>query len=358
MGWRCVLLVVVSLVAMGGCPACQPVDAQAWPEADALFHTDPRWIGGDGAMTVDLGDDRILWLFGDSFIANTPERVRARSHMVRNSVALQTGRNPAQAFMRFAWAGDALEPRSWFPEEGAEWFWPGQGVRLGDRVLLFYLRIKQVGEGMWGFASAGWTATLAGPVDADLNQWTFQPVALPASSFGVNWGHAVLDEPDGHLYVYGERGREHAILLVRFRRDDAERGDLSKPEWWCGPRGWGGDCEPEELFSPGAPELSVQRDSRAGGFVMVHTVGFGASTLAIRTAPTPQGPWSATRDVYTPQESAEQDTLVYAGKGHPGLTGADVVATYVAGRLGTIPVEEEHRLYWPRFVRINWEGVP
>ena len=31
----------------------------------------PRWLGGDGAYSIDLGGDRTLWLFGDSFIATS-----------------------------------------------------------------------------------------------------------------------------------------------------------------------------------------------------------------------------------------------------------------------------------------------
>ena len=26
-----------------------------WPEADTLFHSDPRWLGADGAFSVNLG---------------------------------------------------------------------------------------------------------------------------------------------------------------------------------------------------------------------------------------------------------------------------------------------------------------
>ena len=49
------------------------VTAEAWPEADAMFHRDPRWLGGDDAYSIDLGDGRIAWFFGDSFVAPTVE---------------------------------------------------------------------------------------------------------------------------------------------------------------------------------------------------------------------------------------------------------------------------------------------
>ncbi|MBF0531153.1 MAG: hypothetical protein HQK55_18175, partial [Deltaproteobacteria bacterium] len=49
-----------------------PILTQAWPEADRMFHSDPLWLGGDGAGSVDLGGGRVLWLFGDSFVTDQP----------------------------------------------------------------------------------------------------------------------------------------------------------------------------------------------------------------------------------------------------------------------------------------------
>jgi hypothetical protein len=46
-------------------------------------------VGGDGASSVDLGDGRILWLFGDSWIDPAGPGVRQGARMVSNSVAIQ-----------------------------------------------------------------------------------------------------------------------------------------------------------------------------------------------------------------------------------------------------------------------------
>jgi hypothetical protein len=81
-----------------------------------------RWIGGDGAYSVDLGAGRVLWLFGDSFIASTERRVRAESRMVRNALAIQHGYDPTRAFMQFWWPEVDGEPQSFHPEDGDAWF--------------------------------------------------------------------------------------------------------------------------------------------------------------------------------------------------------------------------------------------
>jgi hypothetical protein len=98
------------------------------------------------------------------------------------------------------------------------------------------------------------------------------------------------------------------------------------------------------IVHDGAPELSVQADGVLAPFVMVQTEGVGAATLALRTAPAPEGPWSDVESFFRPPESREAGQGdVYAGKAHPGLSGADIVATYVPASL-----------YFPRFVRVSY----
>src|SRR5438552_14633818 len=103
----------------------------SWPEADRLFHQDPLWLGADGAYSIDLGAGRSLWLFGDTFVATSPAALRTESSMPRNTIAVQEGRNPASATMRFFWGSNAAgKPTSFFPDGPNGWIWPCDGVRL------------------------------------------------------------------------------------------------------------------------------------------------------------------------------------------------------------------------------------
>src|SRR5262245_31271393 len=139
--WRLAAIVVVMMSVSGCGPDAPHCSGELWPEADALFHRDKRWIGGDGAYSVDLGQERVLWLFGDSFNAQTTEGGRRDSVMVRNSVAIQTGYDPSRAFLQFSWREEDKKPASFLPEEGATWFWPAHGIRLDDVLLLFFERL-------------------------------------------------------------------------------------------------------------------------------------------------------------------------------------------------------------------------
>jgi hypothetical protein len=347
-------LLLVTAIACASCKgASPPVTGTTWPEADALFHSDARWLGADGAYSVELGNDRTLWLFGDTFLASHPGGGTADALFLRNSAAVQTGRDPSHALMAFAWgADDDGAPRSFVPQDGAEWFWPGGGARIGGTLLTFWQRMGTPAGDPSGFETRGWRAVVVDDPDDDASAWTMRDATLPADSHGAAFSGAVLLH-DGLLYAYGENaGATHDIVVARWTADAAATGDLSSPAWWCGDA-WRADCggAPAVVVHLGAPEQSVSADGRLAAFVMVQTAGYGATTLAVRTAPAPEGPWSDPVSFFRPPESLDDDAFVYAGKAHPELAGADLVATYVPSTFGS---SDDPSLYHPHFVRMTY----
>jgi len=163
------VLATVAAACGGGGPA--PAGVELWPEADALFHQDPRWLGSDGGISVDLGGDRVVWLIPDTFVALTRAHVREESCLVRNTVGLMTGSDPERgATMTFYWrtARGGL-PESFFPkgrdvcfQHDDAWFWPGDGERLGENgpLLIFLIRQRPTSGGL-GFVADGWEAVMA-----------------------------------------------------------------------------------------------------------------------------------------------------------------------------------------------------
>ena len=350
------LALVASASASLGCGGPQPpeIRGEAWPEANRLFTDDPWWRGGDGAYTVDLGGGRVLWLFGDSFVGPSDEA--AGSVMVRNSVALQTGLDPTRAFMRFYWRTVDGRPASFVPETGPFWYWPGHGIRVGDRLLLFYGRVFQESPGMWGFRAADATAFLVDNPDDEPSAWHMTEAHLDLDP-DVDLSNGVL-RIDDKVYVYGSDRNTlpRSILLARFDLARALGGDLTGAEWWTG-GGWGDRAQRHAILGFGASELSVHFAAALGLYVMVHSSGSGATTLSYRTAPRPEGPWTAPRDAFRPPESFYDDAFVYAGKAHPELLGADLVATYVPSSFETLPPEIGDPYYHPFFARLTFPAA-
>jgi hypothetical protein len=350
------LVVVLALAACSRSSAAPSIaaSAQAWPEADALFHQDPAWLGSDVACSVDLGGGRVLWLFGDTFVATSPANVRSQSAMVRNSVAIQTGYDPSRATIAFRWGTSAGAPASFFAGAGQDWYWPGHGAMVGGQLVVFLSRIAPSSGGL-GFQADGWSAVRVDDPTDDPASWRVTPLITPAGTMGVTFGEAALVQGD-QLYVFGAEDTSHAVHVVRYPASAVAAGDLSSPEWWT-PSGWVPQSAltalPAPLFADGATELSVQPDPRGGsGWLTVQTVGFGAATLDLRAAPSLTGPWGSASVVYTPPESSLSGVLVYAGKGHPELQGAPLVATYAANPSSFATLVSDTSLYYPRFVRV------
>lgn len=326
--------------------------AERWPEADSLFTRDASFIGGDGAYSVDLGQNRVLWLFGDSFIATTPARTRNAAWMVRNSVAIQTGYDPSHAFINFYYRWLDRHPASFFPEVGDQWLWPGPGIRLDDKLLLLGGRLRQTGPGMWGFENTDSVAFVVDNPDDEPSDWRFTELELPPEGSEVQMGSALLIHGD-YLYVFGNEGDHHDVYLARISLALARASDLREAQWWSG-EAFGNGSERKPLIGIGAPEYSIHFSPQLGEYLFVATEGFGATTLSVRSAPEPWGPWSEARDIIRPPESFAPQAFVYAGKAHPELAGADLVATYVPSTLEDGPPDPAEALYYPRFLRLGY----
>lgn len=337
--------------------------ASAWPEADHLFRSNPLWLGGDVAYSVDLGNGRVLWLFGDSFIAERPGETRRQSAFVHNSIAIEKGRDPARASIAFYWPMKNGQPAEFLPNEGNVWLWPSDGIRIGSKLLLFFSRVRSdSSKNSLGFRSAGWTAFLVDNPDSNPSSWTLRRVKTKANRWRISLGDGVEQLGD-FVYAFGSLGDGSGDFLARWRVNDAERGDLSSPEWWCGSNeGWlvdgNGHIRPAVVIPNAASEFAIQWDSKLHKFIEVESVGFGASDIGMRWAESLEGPWSKPMIIYHPPESNRPDAFVYAAKLHPGILGADVVITYAANSSHDQILAKDMNIYFPRFVKLNFREKP
>jgi hypothetical protein len=353
--------VLVALLGLFSCSDPEPQDrGKQWPEADVLFRSDPRWLGGDGALSIPLGGDRTLWLFGDTFVAKTPNDVRTESEMVRNTVAVQSGADPTRARIEFAWRTDPDgSPASFFAEQGEHWHWPGHGVRLpnGGPLIVFLMVLRATPNEGLGFASAGWRVARVDDVDGSpsaMRVSTFDPP--PSTRDAVVGCAAVIDGDHVVAFAPGD-GSAHRGYLVRMRLADLAM-NVAAPEWWTGTT-WGRDADARPVMDDVGAECSVHFDARHSRWVHVASQGFGASSIVVRFSSALEGPWSAPVHAFTPPESRGEKPFVYAAKAHPELTtgdAEDLVVTYATNSFDFGDLFTAHgsqNIYWPRFVRLR-----
>jgi hypothetical protein len=343
--------------------------AEPWSQADARFTSDPRWLGGDGALSIALDAARTLWLFGDSFAADgslaPAERTgRAGSVMVRNSIAIQDGSELATARLRFYTRSDAHgRPSAFFPDEPGKptWLWPAHGLRTPDRIIVFMHRMAQDDSpGGLGFKPAGPVVLALSNIEDAPPLWRIERLAMPALPSAGLVGASVLRD-GAHVYAFGVRDPgDRALTLVRWSAVRFLSGDLAAPEVWAGTsEGFVRGDHAGALLGPVSTELSVTRDPRGAGrgFVLMHSQGFGIAPIEVRFAGQLTGPWSRPIAIdlapYVEHQHGVGDTLVYAAKAHPEQRGAEWIVTFAINSLDATRVWTDLSIYYPRVLRVR-----
>ncbi|MHB8606264.1 MAG: hypothetical protein ACYDCK_13520 [Thermoplasmatota archaeon] len=336
------------------------MSAISWPEADALFRSDPCWVGSDGAPSVDLGDGRIAWLFSDSLVktlAGVPQ-ANAPNAFVHNTIGIQQGRDPSSATMEFFWrnmpalppqrgvgacSAPGAPPASFFPEDGPTYFWIAGGALVDGKLLIFMSGIRSNSTKPFDFYYVESRAVVVDNPKASPPDWAYRNASLPRVSFHADFGQGTFVD-GAFLYSFADIGaNRHA--LVRWFAADASSADLSHPQWW-NPRAatWQANLtdSPNPIAGADQPQLAVLDDA-IHGWVMTECDGFGAAKFGVRLATAPEGPWSPLAVAFRPPEDSMASVLVYSCYAHPGLSGGPLVASYYANSTSG-----------PRFVRVAW----
>lgn len=355
---RAVVLLAFTVAACCECaqPSAIRAAARDWPEADALFLDNDRFLGADSAYSAPLpGDDRVLWLFGDTFVATSPNLDRHESVMVRTALAVQTGRDPSTASIEYFFGGTNDAPASFFADDDAErWRWPGTPALVDGKLLVFLWNMRP-GGGL-GFELDHTSALLVDNPEDSPADWRFTDVDVPTNSFGValGTGGALVDDDDGFLWLLATKEPGlHGMVVARVPVRDAARGDLSQLEWKTPNAGFASLANaPDEVFAFGQTELSLTKLPRELGYGAVQVDGFGAVPIALRTVDALGDRFSPPEVIYRPPEMERDGVFLYSAKAHPELVGDDLVISYCSNHRDFAALVDDQSLYFPRFVRV------
>ena len=327
------------------------IEAQRWTEAEKIFRSDSHWLGGDGATSIDLGNGRVLWLFGDSFIDLSSIGSRRSSNLVRNSLAIQTGYDPSNASMKFYWNMQNGTPSAFFAREGKNWFWPASGIMVGKHLLIFLMEIKTAKNEL-GFDACGWKAVWIKNPQEEPNRWNLTYLISP-QKLGLIVGSCNPLLEKGFLTVCATDGKDRAVYLVRWSERSACTGTLTNPQWWAGyTEGWVRQKDKlERIMTDGQMEFTVEYLPQLERYLQVQTLSVMNPCLAMATAESLNGPWSAQTCFFTPPEQDSPELLIYAGKSHPMLKGADMVFTYVVNTTKEDRLLDDMSIYFPAMLK-------
>jgi Domain of unknown function (DUF4185) len=349
--------------------SCAPqplVTVRELPAFNRLFDREEGWTGADGAYSVALGEDRTLWLFGDTWIGKIRDGRHVDASLINNSVAVQKGTDPATATVRFYYrhANDG-RPESFIrPTDGKCWFWMYDGILAPDGLYLFLIELERAEPS--GFRLVGtWLAQIPNPTDAPTD-WHIRLKRIPWARFSPSgdlfFGSAILED-GGFYYIFGidevVRNGWHDKFMIVARVPKGHLWDLD--QWrFHGDGKWKPDLGSlTRLCGEMANEYSVSYLERLGQYVAVYTEeGISDFTVA-RKAPTPYGPWSSPIRLYTCPEAAWGPSIIcYAAKGHPSLSSRPdvLIVSYVANSTDFWQMASDAKLYRPRFFQVEFSA--
>jgi hypothetical protein len=228
-----------------------------------------------------------------------------------------------------------------------EILWPMDAVLddARDRVLVFYVKIH--GEpGDWNFHPLGygvavWEDPELPPIRPEVNPDSAEPTLLFRRE-RHNFGDAALIA-GGKLYAYacGDDGTgwDKPCLLGRVAPEDV----LLREQWrfWDG-EGWSREVDRPEPVFDGNSQLSVHYNPFLDRFLAVHVDGI-SDELVLRTAPSPEDPWSRMEEAFEAKPDAGGG-WVYCGLAHDELMGEEGRFEYLSYFRGTGDWQGEIRL--------------
>lgn len=360
----CLVLPCCANAAEPSAPRYTVIKATPAPEWDLKFAAKDGWIGGDGVYSVNLGQGRILWLFGDTILGAVKDGKRVGATMVNNTIALQSAPGSDGPIRFLSGKPKDGKPTSFLsPADGTGWFWPQAAVKLGNRLYLFLPQFDRAKDpGPFGFKAIGqWLAVVENP-DDDLATWRISQDKIPFAEFGTtrerSWGSAALLVKE-FVYVYGfdqKKGTfwpNRTLIVAR-----APAGKLTDFKAWRFKTadGWSDKTSDSVALADGvATEFSVSPMPAGEGYVAVYSENGLSDRIVARFADDPAGPWSAPLHLYTaPEQARDKGLFCYAGKAHPwAASGRELVVSYCTNAWEFGRLFRDEKVYRPKFVRVE-----
>jgi hypothetical protein len=340
------------------------IKAEVLSQYDALFARYAGWTGADGDYSVALSDKVTLWLYSDTWVGKVRANRHVDSTMINNSVALQHGKDPRTATVKFFYGKvkNGKPTALIIPADGQGRFWLHHGVLTEKGLYLFMMQIDSTADG--GFKQIGeWLGHVSNP-DALPSKWHITQRKIPFGRFSAQgdtvFGSSLLKD-NGFIYIYGndediEDGSYHRKHMIVARVAEDDLADFDKWRFYTN-GDWQPDFKKASRLCPNiANEYSVSYQPSVGKYVMVYTENGISKNIVLRIAPTPYGEWSEPTIVYQCPESAWNAKIVcYAAKAHLTLSMKpdELIVTYIASSSDFFHMAGDARLYRPRFLRLQ-----
>ncbi len=351
------------LLLCGGCVWAAGRDAACTPRFPLRIGQRDGWLGADAAYSIPLPSGLDVWIFGDTLYGKQRIVHGNSPVMVHNTIGISTCRKGKWRIRYFIRKDAHGNPVSFFaPRNSNTWYWALDGFRSGKDLWITLLCIQQTDKtSAMGFATCGTDLARIDSPGANPLAWKVRYFPLVA-----NGAHAY---PSATAVVVGKYADIFALDEEHDRPLIASRiplGGLQDPqanlEYLARGGQWRKGFNPasaQPVMSPGISELSIRYHPELKQWVavMFDPQAF-SSHILLRTAPSPTGPWTEGRIIYTVPELVpgnpryHKNNFCYAAKEHPEFEKGNLVFTYVCNTFAVKKLATEMDIYFPRVVRM------
>jgi hypothetical protein len=375
-------LYVAFLLLLGGsigfCAASEPGPAPPLTISEVsdlgVVFSPPPVSGRDGGYSARF-DDRSVWVFGDTLFEDAGAYLSPfHSNTWSWTGDLDASNGIASFEQSFGLDGLPLLLLPFTDQEkmfndahasdhcktapcGVRWaLWPGAVVAdpVYHRLLLFYEKVF-IGLGEMNFTKYGSSVTIwAHPEDPPQRMRFSPPSDNPTLLFQDGepcFGDAAVVM--GHqLYVYGCE-RQGTLIPCRLARVDLDHV-FEKEHWqtWTADGKWSTNLNLGRALFNGNEILSVSYNHYLGCFLAVYSQPM-STTVMLRTALQPEGPWSSPLDVFNTLAAVNDIGWTYDALEHSEYSRENGQVLYITYSRQTSANAFEFRLVSVRIKRVH-----
>jgi hypothetical protein len=367
---RPLCLVCFSVLGISGCSSYPSGNSGPSAELTVIQTTDlgaigsnPKIVGRDGGYSGVFGGYAV-WLYGDTFLTNPNAEGQT---LISDSWAFTSDFNAQDGITGFQEREDAAGAPTMLLQLtaaeqafnaahagnpcqqqpcGARWaLWPGAMVAdpVRNRALVFY-QLVSAQPGNFNFQAVGYSVA-SWQNFADLPQRpTINPAAEhPDLLFSQNqpsFGSAALVDGDT-LYAYGCYNSDFSVPCVLGRVNIADVTNLSAWTFYAGNGNWSSQPSDAMWVFTANHILNVSWNDYLQQYVAVYNQPLSANVM-IRTAPEPEGPWSAEVMAFEALPPAAGGNAVDDAQAHPeyNINGGQFIFVTYSHATGAFSSEE------------------
>jgi hypothetical protein len=273
------------------------------------FNESYGWLSGDNNNPVLLPDNRVAWIYNDSFmgINNPNSNVLSSSRIINNLVVTRSGDQLTSTY-----AGTAPNSQALFSPNNGNLFWQSGGIIENNSLKILLIEISN-----GNYAGHSWVGTLSLP---DLKVGSLNK--LPAT-INVNPNCIIADGAYDYIYFGQSSGSFEVHTIVA--RVPAGQFDSQTPwQYYTGDTTWSADYTKAKNILEGVSAGNVIKLG-PNNYVMAGVPNL-ASEIDAWFAPTPYGPWGNKTVIYNiPQQ---EGILAYEGHLDPTSRNGFYTFTY------------------------------